>query len=155
MKAYTLHDIEIFIGAAGNAVCEDKIFPQECDLLIMEISAEISKRLIGHLSGLNPFPEDALKILTVLLKNGEANTMTQDARMRQMLEYLPVEELNPEDIEFLRWISGWGDSTTEKMIRIIRKCRGTSISENEEVNHHEAGKSKVEANLVRRDGDPD
>lgn len=123
MKAYTLHDIEIFIGAAGNAVCEDKIFPQECDLLIMEISAEISKRLIGHLSGLNPFPEDVLKILTVLLKNGEANTMTQDARMQQMLEYLPVEELNPEDIEFLRWISGWGDSTTEKMIRIIRKCR--------------------------------
>ena len=123
MKAYALHDIEIFIGAAGNAVCEDKIFPQECDLLIMEISAEISKRLIGHLSGLNPFPEDVLKILTVLLKNGEANTMTQDARMRQMLEYLPVEELNPEDIEFLRWISGWGDSTTEKMIRIIRKCR--------------------------------
>ena len=123
MKAYTLHDIEIFIGAAGNAVCEDKIFPQECDLLIMEISAEISKRLIGHLSGLNPFPEDVLKISTVLLKNGEANTMTQDARMRQMLEYLPVEELNPEDIEFLRWISGWGDSTTEKMIRIIRKCR--------------------------------
>ena len=123
MKAYTLHDIEIFIGAAVNAVCEDKIFPQECDLLIMEISAEISKRLIGHLSGLNPFPEDVLKILTVLLKNGEANTMTQDARMRQMLEYLPVEELNPEDIEFLRWISGWGDSTTEKMIRIIRKCR--------------------------------
>lgn len=123
MKAYTLHDIEMFIGAAGNAVCEDKIFPQECDLLIMEISAEISKRLIGHLSGLNPFPEDVLKILTVLLKNGEANTMTQDARMQQMLEYLPVEELNPEDIEFLRWISGWGDSTTEKMIRIIRKCR--------------------------------
>lgn len=123
MKAYTLHDTEIFIGAAGNAVCEDKIFPQECDLLIMEISAEISKRLIGHLSGLNPFPEDVLKILTVLLKNGEANTMTQDARMQQMLEYLPVEELNPEDIEFLRWISGWGDSTTEKMIRIIRKCR--------------------------------
>lgn len=123
MKAYTLHDIEIFIGAAGNAVCEDKIFPQECDLLIMEISAEISKRLIGHLSGLNPFPEDVLKILTVLLKNGEANTMTQDARMQQMLEYLPVEELNPEDIEFLRWISGWGDSATEKMIRIIRKCR--------------------------------
>lgn len=123
MKAYTLHDIEIFIGAAGNAVCEDKIFPQECDLLIMEISAEISKRLIGHLSGLNPFPEDVLKILTVLLKNGEANTLTQDARMQQMLEYLPVEELNPEDIEFLRWISGWGDSTTEKMIRIIRKCR--------------------------------
>ena len=50
-------------------------------------------------------------------------TMTQDARMQQMLEQLPVEELDPEDIEFLRWIVGWGDSTTEKLIRIIRKCR--------------------------------
>ena len=49
--------------------------------------------------------------------------MTQDARIQQMLEQLPVEELDPEDIEFLRWISGWGDSTTDKMIRIIRKCR--------------------------------
>ena len=49
--------------------------------------------------------------------------MTQDARVQQMLEQLPVEELDPEDIEFLRWIVGWGDSTTEKLIRIIRKCR--------------------------------
>lgn len=50
-------------------------------------------------------------------------TMTQDARIQQMLEQLPVEELDPEDIEFLRWIAGWGDSTTDKLIRIIRKCR--------------------------------
>lgn len=49
--------------------------------------------------------------------------MTRDARMQQMLEQLPVEELDPEDIEFLRWIAGWDDSTTDKMIRIIRKCR--------------------------------
>ncbi len=49
--------------------------------------------------------------------------MTQDARIQQMLEQLPVEELDPEDIEFLRWIAGWGDSTTDKLIRIIRKCR--------------------------------
>ena len=49
--------------------------------------------------------------------------MTQDARMQQMLEQLPVEELDPEDIEFLRWIAGWGDGTTDKLIRIIRKCR--------------------------------
>lgn len=49
--------------------------------------------------------------------------MTQDARMQQMLEQLPVEELDPEDIEFLRWVSGWGDSTTKKLVRIIRKCR--------------------------------
>lgn len=49
--------------------------------------------------------------------------MTQGARIQQMLEYLPVEELSPEDIEFLRWIAGWGDETTEKLVRIIRKCR--------------------------------
>lgn len=49
--------------------------------------------------------------------------MTQDARIQQMLEYLPVEDLSTEDIDFLRWIAGWDDSTTEKMIRIIRKCR--------------------------------
>lgn len=49
--------------------------------------------------------------------------MTQGARIQQMLEQLPVEELDPEDIEFLRWIAGWGDGTTDKLIRIIRKCR--------------------------------
>ena len=49
--------------------------------------------------------------------------MTQDARIQKMLEYLPVEERDPEDIEFLRWIAGWGDDTTEKLVRIIRKCR--------------------------------
>lgn len=70
VQNYTLSERDIIelIGAAGNAVCEDGIFPQGCDLLIMEISAEISKRLIGHLSGSNPFPEDVLKIMTVLLK---------------------------------------------------------------------------------------
>ena len=49
--------------------------------------------------------------------------MTQDARIQQMLEYLPVEELSPEDIKFLRWIAEWGDETTAKMVKIIRKCR--------------------------------
>lgn len=53
--------------------------------------------------------------------------MTQDERIQWMLEYLPVEDLSPEDIDFLRWIAGWGDSTAEKMIRIIRKCREYSV----------------------------
>lgn len=79
MQKYTLSERDIIelIGAAGNAVCEDRIFPQGCDLLIMEISAEILKRLIGHLSGSNPFPEDVLKMITVLLKNEEANRMPE------------------------------------------------------------------------------
>ena len=73
MQNYTLSERDIIelIGAAGNAVCEDRIFPQGCDLLIMEISAEISKRLIGHLSGSNPSPEDVLKIMTVISKKIE------------------------------------------------------------------------------------
>lgn len=49
--------------------------------------------------------------------------MTQDARMQKILEYLPVEDLDSEDIDFLRWIAGWGDSATEKMTTIIQKCR--------------------------------
>ena len=53
----------------------------------------------------------------------EVKTLTQDARIQQMLEYLPVEELSPEDIKFLRWITGWGDETTDKLVRIVRKCR--------------------------------
>lgn len=53
--------------------------------------------------------------------------MTQDERIQWMLEYLPVEDLSAEDIDFLRWIAGWGDSTAEKMIRIIRKCREYSV----------------------------
>lgn len=78
MQNYTLSERDIIelIGAAGNAVCEDGIFPQGCDLLIMEISAEISKRLIGHLSGSNPFPEDVLEITEALmgiLEGGEDN----------------------------------------------------------------------------------
>ena len=81
--------------------------------------------------------------------------MTQDARMRQMLEYLPVEELNPEDIEFLQWISGWGDSTTEKMITLIQKCREHPFRRVKEVRNDEDRKGKVEADPVRRDGDPD
>lgn len=82
MQNYTLseRDIKELIGAAGNAVCEDKIFPQGCDLLIMEISAEISKRLIGHLSESNPFPEDVLKIITVLLKKIEGGEVDDSKR---------------------------------------------------------------------------
>ena len=49
--------------------------------------------------------------------------MMQDDRIQQMLEYLPVEELSPEDVKFLRWIAEWGDETTEKLVGIIRKCR--------------------------------
>lgn len=34
--------------------------------------------------------------------------------------------LSPDTVA-VRWIAGWGDSTAEKMIRIIRKCREYSV----------------------------
>ena len=55
--------------------------------------------------------------------------MTQDARIQQMLEYLPVEELSPEDIKFLRWIAEWGDETTEKNGRDHPEVQGEPLPE--------------------------
>lgn len=69
MKQYTLteQDIRVLIGAAGNAVCEDRRLPAEYDFLIMNISAEIAKKLLGHLSGENKFREEAIGMLKALL----------------------------------------------------------------------------------------
>lgn len=82
MQNYTLseRDIKVLIGAAGNAVCEDRVFPKACDFMVMEISSEIADRLIRHLSGSNPFPEDVLKIITVLLKKIEGGEVDDSRR---------------------------------------------------------------------------
>lgn len=69
MKGYVLtdKDIRILVGAAGNAVCEDHDLSKDHEKMIMEISAEIANKLIGHLSGADPFPEDVLKIMETLM----------------------------------------------------------------------------------------
>ena len=69
MKQYTLteQNIKVLIGVAGNAVCEDGVLPEQCDFLIMNISAEIAKKLLGHLSGENKFREEAIGILKAFL----------------------------------------------------------------------------------------
>lgn len=74
--------------------------------------------------------------------------MTQNARIQQMLEYLPVEELDPEDIEFLRWIAGWGDSTADKLIRIIQKCRENPFRKKDERPHEPASSGNLEINQL-------
>ena len=81
MKGYVLtdKDIRILVGAAGNAVCEDYDLSKDHEKMIMEISAEIANKLIGHLSGTDPFPEDVLKAMETLetlmgiLERGEDN----------------------------------------------------------------------------------
>ena len=76
MKGYVLadKDIRMLIGAAANAVCEDNDFSQDTEKMIMEIAAEIALKLIGHLSGVDPFPEDILEALEAIddyLRGGE------------------------------------------------------------------------------------
>lgn len=78
MQNYTLseRDIRILVGAAGNAVCEDNDLSEDKERIVMETSAEIALKLIGHLSGTDPFPEDVLEAMETLmgiLERGEDN----------------------------------------------------------------------------------
>ena len=65
MQNYTLseQDIKGLIGAAGNAVCEDEIFPREFDGMIMKVSAEIAMKLLDHLSCENTFPKEIIEMI--------------------------------------------------------------------------------------------
>lgn len=71
MKQYTLteQDIKVLIGVAGNAVCEDRRLTAEYDFLIMNISAEIAKKILGHLSGENKFREGLIEFAEELFRN--------------------------------------------------------------------------------------
>ena len=79
MKKYTLteQDIKVLIGVAGDAVCEDRKLPAEYDFLIMNISAEIAKKLLGHLSGENKFREELIEFTEErfgIIKNQDQKT---------------------------------------------------------------------------------
>ena len=88
MKGYVLTDrgIRILVGAAGNAVCEDHDFSEEQEKMIMGMSAEIALKLIGHLSGADPFPEDVLEITEALMEilgGGEDNDVLHERMPEQ------------------------------------------------------------------------
>lgn len=70
MKGYVLTDgdIKILVGAAGIAICEDRVVPRSMDMFVMEISAEIADRLIEHLSGRKMLSEDAIGILESMMR---------------------------------------------------------------------------------------
>lgn len=80
MKQYTLteQDIRVLIGAAGNAVCEDRRFPSGYDDLIMSVSADIAMKLIDHLSGMNKFPKVVIEIVKSLLGDIEEQNQKTD-----------------------------------------------------------------------------
>lgn len=70
MKGYILTDgdIKILVGAAGNAICEDRVVPRSMDMFVMEISAEIAERLIEHLSGRKMLSEDFIETLESMMR---------------------------------------------------------------------------------------
>lgn len=70
MKGYVLteEDIKILVGAAGNAICEDRVVPTSMDMFVMEISAEIADRLIEHLSGRKMLSEDVIETLESMMR---------------------------------------------------------------------------------------
>lgn len=79
MKQYTLteQDIRVLIGAAGDAVCEDRRFPSGYDDLIMSVSADIAMKLLGHLSGENKFREELIEFTEEcfgIIKNQDQKT---------------------------------------------------------------------------------
>ena len=65
MKQYTLteQDIKVLICAAGKAICENNVFSDEWDSLIMCISTSIEMKIIDHLSGRNKFPDETIRVL--------------------------------------------------------------------------------------------
>lgn len=65
MKQYTLteKDIRVLICAAGKAICENNVFSDEWDSLIMCISTSIEMKIIDHLSGRNKFPDETIRVL--------------------------------------------------------------------------------------------
>ena len=69
MQNYTLseQDIKVLIGVAGNAICEDEIFPPEFDGIIMEISARIAMKLLDHLSCENKFSKETIEMTEKIL----------------------------------------------------------------------------------------
>lgn len=117
MKQYTLteQDIRVLIGAAGNAVCESQRFSSEYDFLIMNISAEIAKKLLGHLSGENKFREETIEMLKAFLGIvGEQNQKTDFEKWHERIkssvnEYKSVAE---RTALIVGYFSGMPEDTT-------------------------------------------
>ena len=75
MQNYTLSewDIQVLVGLAGEAICEDEIFPSELDEMIMAISAHITMKLLDHLSCRNMFPKENIEAIEKILRIAEGD----------------------------------------------------------------------------------
>lgn len=79
MKQYTLtgQDIRVLIGAAANEFCKENDFPEEGDVLVMNMAAEISSKVCNHLSGEKEFPAEVISFLRMLDNKIIENAPTQ------------------------------------------------------------------------------
>ena len=86
MKQYTLteKDIRVLICAAGKAICENNVFSDEWDSLIMCISTSIEMKIIDHLSGRNKFPDETIRVLKEFF--GIAGERNQNTDFRKWFE---------------------------------------------------------------------
>ena len=63
MKKYEISEEELqtLIGVAAARTCDDEEF-KENEALVMNAAAVIASKLINHLNGKEPFPEDEVEI---------------------------------------------------------------------------------------------
>lgn len=63
MKKYEISEEELrtLICVAAARTCDDEEF-KENEALVMNVAAVIASKLINHLNGKEPFPEDELEI---------------------------------------------------------------------------------------------
>lgn len=63
MKKYEISEEELkaLIGLAAAITCDDEEF-KENEALVMNAAAVITRKLINHLNGSIPFPEDELEM---------------------------------------------------------------------------------------------
>ena len=64
MQKYVLteQDIRVLIEVAGETVCEERKASFAESLRIMRLAADISVRILNHLSGKKEFPEESILI---------------------------------------------------------------------------------------------
>lgn len=49
--------------------------------------------------------------------------LTQDTRLKLMLQELPADKLDNQEMRVLEWLASWSDETVGLLCGIFRKCR--------------------------------
>lgn len=90
MQKYILseQDIRVLIGVAGDAVCESRDVSLIEGVKIMSFAAEITMRILDHLSGGKKFPEEAIQFARML--DRQKNAPVTEAATSERTEKQPI-----------------------------------------------------------------